>query len=94
MLVSLHQGLFSYCGKIRDSCSVFRGVRLLQTAATWVVVWVFHITLIVGSNIFHHLAVAVVTGNFPPFFTFLFLILTGIMINRRYENKKEVKFGA
>ena len=31
MLVSLHQGLFSYCGKIRDSCSVFRGVRLLQT---------------------------------------------------------------
>lgn len=87
MLVSLHQGLFSYCGKIRDSCSVFRGVRLLQTAATWVVVWVFHITLIVGSNIFHHLAVAVVTGNFPPFFTFLFLILTGIMINRRYEKK-------
>ena len=86
MLVSLHQGLFSYCGKIRDSCSVFRGVRLLQTvslitaggsaafsisaargvirtAATWVIVWVFHITLIVGSNVFHHLAVAVVTGN-------------------------------
>ena len=31
MLVSLHQGLFSYCGKIRDSYSVFRGVRLLQT---------------------------------------------------------------
>ena len=31
MLVSLHQGLFSYYGKIRDSCSVFRGVRLLQT---------------------------------------------------------------
>lgn len=77
MLVSLHQGLFSYCGKIRDSCSVFRGVRLLQTvsfitaggsaafsisaalgvirtAATWVIVWVFHITLIVGSNVFHH----------------------------------------
>ena len=86
MLVSLHQGLFSYCGKIRDSCSVFRGVRLLQTvsfitaggsaafsisaargvirtAATWVIVWVFHIALIVGGNVFHHLAVAVVTGN-------------------------------
>lgn len=31
MLVSLHQGLFSYYGKIRDFCSVFRGVRLLQT---------------------------------------------------------------
>lgn len=28
------------------------------------------------------------------FFTFLFLILTGIMVNRRYEIKKEVKFGA
>lgn len=92
MLVFLHQGLFSYCGKIRDFCSVFRGVRLLQTvsfitaggsaafsisaalgvirtaAATWVIVWVFHIALIVGSNVFHHLAVAVVTGNFPPFF--------------------------
>lgn len=26
-------------------------------------------------------------------FTFLFLILTGIMVNRRYEKKKEVKFG-
>ena len=86
MLVSLHQGLFSYYGKIRDSCSVFRGVRLLQTvslitaggsaafgisaargvirtATTWVIVWVFHIALIVGSNVFHHLAVAVVTGN-------------------------------
>lgn len=93
MLVSLHQGLFSYCGKIRDSCSVFRGVRLLQTvslitaggsaafsisaafgisaargvirtaATTWVIVWVFHIALIVGGNVFHHLAVAVVTGN-------------------------------
>ena len=87
MLVSLHQGLFSYCGKIRDSCSVFRGVCLLQTvsfitaggsaafgisaargvirtaAATWVIVWVFHIALIVGGNVFHHLAVAVVTGN-------------------------------
>ena len=74
MLVSSHQGLFSYYGKIRDSCSVFRGVRLLQTAAfsisaggsaafgisaargvirtaaTWVIVWVFHIALIVGSN--------------------------------------------
>lgn len=25
---------------------------------------------------------------------FLFLILTGIMVNRRYEIKKEVKFGA
>lgn len=33
MLVSLHQGLFSYCGKIRDSCSVFRGARLLQTVS-------------------------------------------------------------
>lgn len=33
MLVSLHQGLFSYYGKIRDSCSVFRGVRLLQTVS-------------------------------------------------------------
>lgn len=87
MLVSLHQGLFSYCGKIRDSCSVFRGVRLLQTvslitaggsaafgisaargvirtaATTWGVVRVFHIALIVGGNVFHHLAVAVVTGN-------------------------------
>ena len=31
-------------------------------------------------------------GIFPPFFTFLFLILTGIMVNRRYEKKKEVKF--
>lgn len=29
-----------------------------------------------------------------PFFTFLFLILTGIMVNRRYEIKKEVKFRA
>ena len=28
------------------------------------------------------------------FFTFLFLILTGIMVNRCYEIKKEVKFGA
>ena len=87
MLVSLHQGLFSYYGKIRDSCSVFRGVRLLQTVAlitaggsaafsisaargvirtaatTRGVVWVFHIALIVGSNVFHHFAVAVVTGN-------------------------------
>ena len=27
------------------------------------------------------------------FFIFLFLILTGIMVNRRYEKKKEVKFG-
>ena len=26
-------------------------------------------------------------GKIPPFFTFLFLILTGIMINRRYEKK-------
>ena len=32
-------------------------------------------------------------GIFPPFFTFLFLILTGIMVNRYYEKKKEVKFG-
>ena len=87
MLVSLHQGLFSYYGKIRDSCSGFRGVRLLQTVSlitaggsaafgisaargvirtattTWGVVWVFHIALIVGGNVFHHLAVAVVTGN-------------------------------
>lgn len=30
----------------------------------------------------------------PSFFTFLFLILTGIMVNRHYEIKKEVKFGA
>ncbi len=94
MLVSLHQGLFFYCGKIRGSCSVFRGVRLLQTvslvtagssaafgisalvgirtaATTWVIVWVFHIALIVGGNVLHHLAVAVVTGNFPPFFLLL-----------------------
>ena len=93
MLVSLHQGLFSYYGKIRDSCSVFRGVCLLQTVSlitaggsaafsisaafgisaargvirtattTWGVVRVFHIALIVGGNVFHHLAVAVVTGN-------------------------------
>lgn len=27
------------------------------------------------------------------FFIFLFLILTGIMVNRRYEKKKEEKFG-
>ena len=33
-------------------------------------------------------------GKIPPFFTFLFLILTGIMVNRRYKIKKEVKFGA
>lgn len=33
-------------------------------------------------------------GKIPPFFTFLFLFLTGIMVNRRYEKKKEVKFGA
>lgn len=26
-------------------------------------------------------------GIFPPFFTFLFLILIGIMVNRRYEKK-------
>jgi hypothetical protein len=26
-------------------------------------------------------------GIFPSFFTFLFLILTGIMVNRRYEKK-------
>ena len=32
-------------------------------------------------------------GKIPLFFTFLFLILTGIMVNRRYEKKKEVKFG-
>ena len=31
-------------------------------------------------------------GKFPPFL--LFLILTGIMVNRRYKIKKEVKFGA
>lgn len=37
-----------------------------------------------------------VTDVFDPllFFTFLFLILTGIMVNSRYEIKKEVKFGA
>lgn len=33
------------------------------------------------------------TEYFLLFFTFLFLILTGIMVNRRYEKKKEVKFG-
>lgn len=33
-------------------------------------------------------------GKFPSFFTFLFLILTGIMVNRHYKIKKEVKFGA
>lgn len=33
-------------------------------------------------------------GKIPLFFIFLFLILTGIMVNRRYEKKKEVKFGA
>lgn len=33
------------------------------------------------------------TEYFFLFFTFLFLILTGIMVNRRYEKKKEVKFG-
>ena len=26
-------------------------------------------------------------GIFPPFFILLFLILTGIMVNRRYEKK-------
>lgn len=26
-------------------------------------------------------------GKIPPFFIFLFLILTGIMVNRRYEKK-------
>lgn len=34
------------------------------------------------------------TEKFLLFFIFLFLILTGIMVNRRYEIKKEVKFGA
>lgn len=33
-------------------------------------------------------------GKIPPFFSFLFLILTGIMVNRCYKIKKEVKFGA
>ena len=33
-------------------------------------------------------------GKIPPFFTFLFLILTGILVNRRYKIKTEVKFGA
>lgn len=33
------------------------------------------------------------TEYFFLFFTFLFLILTGIMVNRCYEKKKEVKFG-
>lgn len=33
------------------------------------------------------------TEYFLLFFTFLFLILTGIMVNRCYEKKKEVKFG-
>lgn len=54
-------------GSAAFSISVARGI--IRTAATtWVIVWVFHIALIVGSNVFHHLAVAVVTGNFPPFF--------------------------
>ena len=35
----------------------------------------------------------VVYRKLPPFFILLFLILTGIMVNRRYEKKKEVKFG-
>lgn len=34
------------------------------------------------------------TTEYFLLFTFLFLILTGIMVNRRYEIKKEVKFGA
>lgn len=34
------------------------------------------------------------TTEITFFFSFLFLILTGIMVNRRYKNKKEVKFGA
>ena len=34
------------------------------------------------------------TEKFLLFFSFLFLILTGIMVNRRYKIKKEVKFGA
>ena len=34
-----------------------------------------------------------VTGRvYTSLFSFLFLILTGIMVNSRYENKKEVKF--
>lgn len=33
-------------------------------------------------------------GKIPLFFTFLFFILTGIMVNRRYKIKKVVKFGA
>lgn len=33
------------------------------------------------------------TEKFLSFFTFLFLILTGIMVNRSYEKKIEVKFG-
>ena len=54
-------------GSAAFSISAARGI--IRTAATtWVIVWVFHIALIVGSNVFHHLAVAVVTGNFPPFF--------------------------
>lgn len=32
-------------------------------------------------------------GKIPLFFILLFLILTGIMVNRCYEKKKEVKFG-
>lgn len=32
-------------------------------------------------------------GKIPPFFSFLFLFLTGIMVNRSCEKKKEVKFG-
>lgn len=34
------------------------------------------------------------TEKFLLFYFPLFLILIGIMVNRRYENKKEVKFGA
>lgn len=36
-----------------------------------------------------------VTGRvYTFFFLSSFSILTGIMVNRRYEKKKEVKFGA
>ena len=36
----------------------------------------------------------VVDNRNSSLFSFLFLILTGIMVNRHYKNKKEVKFGA
>lgn len=68
MLVSLHQGSFTQTVALitaggSAAFSISAALSVIRTAATWVIVWVFHITLIVGSNVFHHLAVAVVTGN-------------------------------